>query len=471
MTQIRETIESLCVVLKYNGIAEITAETFRLAKFDNQETTKAMWFTLKNLILWLEVMKDGMTVDFNGENGIVSEELPGLVRYCKHGMFSIGYRVRSFFALPENMENGSREILLGIGWLMAKEKLIKKFATRAKKITSEDLPFKESSCTGIPHIENSLILTGHSKATNEKERLLRLIEGIISLKGKLNATLRSLLAAKNEYSCVLNRIHRATLPFPQKLSSSSSHLSAIDVYLLYHEKELIRHQESLEYENIYLRCLIFLMDKESSFWKWMESTLDAKIKDNEENPEEDEIQEPWTLSNVDYKPSKDIQGIKTQQVEFSKLLQKQESSYFDVSTKWKRYKNAVEESKEMQEEFLDVLSYLDQEVLAELNTIENDVNENSNLTAISTSVTTTPLSSLQGPLKFVTPNLQQKKKHRSIETNVNEQSAVAGVIQELSEKDELLKQELLNLKKEHDDSMVKFSLNLKDIVCIPPNLK
>ncbi|XP_031564064.1 tubulin epsilon and delta complex protein 1-like isoform X2 [Actinia tenebrosa] len=294
MTQIRETIESLCVVLKYNGIAEITAETFRQAKFDNQDTTKPMWFTLKNLILWLEMTKDGITVDFNREHGNISEELPGLVRYCKHGMFSIGYRVRSFFALPENMEklNGSREILLAIGWLMAKENLIKKFATRVKRIISEDLPFKKSCCAGVSLTENALFSTSHSRVTNENERLLRLIEEIILIKGKINAAFRSLLAAKNEYSCVLNRIHKATLPFPQKSPSSSSHLSAIDVYLLYHEKELIRHQERLEHENVYLKSLIFLMDKESSFWKWMESTLDAKLRRNEDS-EEDEIQESW----------------------------------------------------------------------------------------------------------------------------------------------------------------------------------
>jgi hypothetical protein len=475
MTQIRETIESLCIVLKCNGISEITAETFRLAKFDNPDTTKPMWLTLKNLLVWLETTKKfGKTFDSIGDNNKFSGEPPAIARYCKHEMFSRGYRLRSFFVLPENMVVGSREVLLAIGWLMAKENLIEKFASRAHRKINDDLPFRESQCAGITSavMGDSQCLRSQSKFTNENKKLLYLVEGITFLKGKLDAACRSLLAAKNEYAHLLTRIHTSTLQFPQK-SMSSNHLSALDVYLLNHEKEFIKHQEGLEYENLYLKSLILLRDKESSFWKWMESTLDVKSKSSEENLEEGDSQESLTLNKEDHKPSKEVQGIKTQQVEFTRLLQKQENLYTAVSTKWKRYKNAVEESQEVHEEFHTLLSCLDQDVLAELESIEIGTNRTTLVpsTERKSSWTQMQLSGLQGPLKLDAPCLHQKKKHRHADTPTHEQSAIARVTQELSENDALLKEELLKLKKENNDRILQVSLTLQDVVCIPPNPK
>lgn len=453
MTQIRETIENLCVVLKYNGISEITAETFRLAKFDSPEAIRPMWNSLRNTLIWLE----GTHLQGKIHS---SEGSAALVRFCKHEMFTKGYRVRSFFVLSENMSNGSREVLLCIGWLIAKEKVIQKFINQVQSVITEDLPdMDDLSCAGIQIPDFPESPKTASKSLNEL--LVSTLQEVVVLKGKLHSASRSLLAARNEYGTLLKKIHLATIPFPVK--ATSCHLSALDVYLLYHPKELDHYQDKLEMENTYLHSLLVLREKEDLFWKWLESVLDLQNKNNCEKSDNSDDEECLVLNQESYRPSKHTQNIKTKQVEISRHLQEKEKLYQQASKKWKRYREVVEKSKEMQEQFQTLLACLDQEVLEELDklyNVETDVSFNTNFTS-------TSLDTSQGTLQLLTPLTPQHKKRSKVSSHT-EESVLLKHVKELQEKDKVLKDELRKIKNENCNKITTVALTMDEMVCIPP---
>lgn len=466
MTQIRETIEKLCVVFKYNGISEVTAETFRLAKFDSPDVAKEMWISLKNILIWLEIAKKSNHLQTRTQS---SEESVAVVRFCKHEMFTKGYRVRSFFVLPENMSYGSREVLLAIGWLMAKENILQKFIEQVQSVITEDVPFLDSYCTGIAPPKYSDARKAGGKTLNEL--LAIVIQEVILLKGKLNSACRSLLAARHEYGKILQKIHAATLPFPPK-QSPSSHLSTMDVFLLYNQKELDNYQERLEIENLYLHSLLILKEREALFWKWLESTVDIQSKQHEEDPGSDdsEKEECLVLNQEGYRPCQHTQNIKAKQVELSRQLQEKQNVYQNVSIKWKRYREVVEQSNEIQDQFQTLLTCLDQEVLDELgevyNSIKTQIVSNTGQELIGTIH-----NSSQGVLQFLTPVTPQPKKRHKVTDSTTEPSVLLTYVQELQERDRLLKEELIQLKKEHNDRITKLALSMDDMVCIPPNTR
>ena len=102
MAQIRETIEALCTVLNNHCPGKISAESFRLAKFDKKEATDSLWMTL-HTVLTAESLKPSDQRHHN------------VAKFCKHVMFRKGYRVNEFFQLPADMSYGSRELMLALG--------------------------------------------------------------------------------------------------------------------------------------------------------------------------------------------------------------------------------------------------------------------------------------------------------------------------------------------------------------------
>jgi hypothetical protein len=51
MAQVRDTIELLVKVLNGNGVSKIKAESFRLAKFNNDTAVRSFYSLLQNSIL------------------------------------------------------------------------------------------------------------------------------------------------------------------------------------------------------------------------------------------------------------------------------------------------------------------------------------------------------------------------------------------------------------------------------------
>ena len=65
----------------------------------------------------------------------ISEEQ---VIYVKREMAERGFYSRDFANLPGNMVNGSRELLLALGWLMCKENIFQCFMVRCTSPLDED---------------------------------------------------------------------------------------------------------------------------------------------------------------------------------------------------------------------------------------------------------------------------------------------------------------------------------------------
>lgn len=137
MTQIRETIEALCNVLSNHSTTQVSAESFRLAKFDKDEATESLWLTLRTVLSVDDLEPESIRRD-------------NIVSFCKHKLFHKGYRVKKFYQLPEDMSCGSRELMLALGWLIAKEDVMSASLTKLEPVVFEDPPLDSSLYEKIP---------------------------------------------------------------------------------------------------------------------------------------------------------------------------------------------------------------------------------------------------------------------------------------------------------------------------------
>lgn len=346
MAQIRETIEALCTVLNNCCPEKVSAESFRQAKFDKAEATVTLWQTL-HAVLRTESLKP------------VGKSDHDVVNFCKHKMFHKGYRVNDFFRLPEDMSRGSRELMLALGWLMAKEDVVTKFTNKLEPLIFEDPPMDLSLYDKIPLPAALGDFTEPSKQKDSKNSI-DVAECLILNYNKLYSSLKSLLASKNEYTKIVCKLH--TIPKTSK-SQSSSHFSSQDVYFLRHPQKLVKYQEKLEWFCQYTKALVFWSLNELTFWKWMESVLDAKVLNDSKT--EDEIENAnGDQQNELFKPSRALQKAKEHQVELSQVLNAQEPVYRKVSKRWKKIKANLQQSgEERNENLTELLSSLDRELL------------------------------------------------------------------------------------------------------------
>ena len=132
----------MCSILKDNADISITAETFRKSKYDNPTSTPHLWDLMHLVLNYHEKdlfqglhLKDASNVGVcNNQN--ISEAFK--VKYVKKSMVELGYLSENFMSLPEDMGQGSRELLLAFGWLMCKIRLIERFVKRKVKMFDDD---------------------------------------------------------------------------------------------------------------------------------------------------------------------------------------------------------------------------------------------------------------------------------------------------------------------------------------------
>ncbi|XP_032228793.2 tubulin epsilon and delta complex protein 1 [Nematostella vectensis] len=447
MTQIRETIENLCRVLKYNSIASITAEVFRLAKFDKPEATKEMWISLANLLEWLEREQDPTN---SPPCGLADSAIA--VRLCKHKMYLKGYRAPGFYLLLEDMQVGSRTILLAFGWLMAKEEFFRKLLKNVSPcLETEELPHKDCLCSN--ELKDSLF--DHSKGMSP----LQILQAVVWMKGKICSASRSLLTARDELAILTNKIHMATCKFPPTCSMIR-HLSLFDVYLLSQPKILAQRQDTLDKHNSYLQSLLSVKTEEASFWKWMESVLDLQLKEDDENgPENDESKTLFGKIHgfAAYKPSKQVQEIKEQQVKMTKELHKYEKLYKKISKQHKMQRQILVNCPEMSQKFNELLPFIDQEICKEfqqLCQIQSTLDHRSKILFE------------RSPCAVTLAHNKSDKKHSKDITTVLDQSDIAIVAGQVEQEVKVLREKMDALSRKHQDQMAELSQLLNDVVCI-----
>ena len=58
--------------------------------------------------------------------------------YIKNEMAKKGFHSRDFASIPNDMSGGSREVLLGIGWLLCKQNVVSLFMNNVTSPLDED---------------------------------------------------------------------------------------------------------------------------------------------------------------------------------------------------------------------------------------------------------------------------------------------------------------------------------------------
>ncbi|XP_067947857.1 tubulin epsilon and delta complex protein 1-like [Watersipora subatra] len=268
MAQIKETIELLTRVLRYNGMSKIKSEVFRQAKFDKPEATNSMWKLLFEVIYYLKHRKiEDITIRAYSELSQAE-----VCMYVKTEMKMRGFVSRSFHELPNDMSEGSRELLLAFGWLMCRSGLVE--------------IFMEQCCTFLDGLSVEGDLDGLTSprrkagsAMNSNGEKCDKVAYLIWLNRKLQLSLRNISTLEAQKEKLTHRIHNLT----KGVSIDSvirDHLTVLEVMMLKHPNLLKKNLRLLEADNQRLESLIAWQDHNDNFWKWMESVLDAKLVDS-----------------------------------------------------------------------------------------------------------------------------------------------------------------------------------------------
>lgn len=443
MAQIRETIEALCSVLNSNYPTKVSAECFRLAKFNKEEATESLWSTLFTVLC-----TQNLTNPINKSS---------VVAFCKHKMFHKGYRLNDFFRLPDDMSRGSRELMLALGWLIAREDVVSSFINKLEPLVFEDPPMDLSLCDRIPLPPGLDVFRGQTNKENS-DRTIDLAECLILKYNKLNSSLKNLLGSMNEYTSIMCKLH--SVPRTSK-SQTSTHFSSQDVYFLRYPRELMKYQEKLEWFCSYAKDLVYWSVNELTFWKWMESVLDGKILDNSEK---ETAQCDGHEQAPQFKPSKDLQLAKEHQVKLSQILNAQEPTYRQVSKMWKKIKASLQSCEEGRANLSDALSLLDSKLLSEIKELQKDV--------VNYQEKCRDLKPEQVSCVCIKKLVDRDscKAGRTSREPVNK-SMASEQIMKLRRVRETLETKLRSLEEKHKEKLLQLSQAREDLVCISPGMR
>ena len=443
MAQIRETIEALCTVLNNHCTTNVSAENFRLAKFDKDEATESLWLTL-HTVLCVGSVK-------------LEDKSHNIVAFCKHKMFHKGYRVNDFFQLPDDMSRGSRELMLALGWLIASEDVVHTFLNDLEPLVVEDPPLDFSLHDTIP-LPRGLDGFKEQKKQKDCDNTVDLAESLILRYNKLHSSLKSLLGARNEYTKVICKLHSIS---KTSKSQSSSHFSSQDIYFLRYPDELIKYQEKLEWFCSYAKALVCWSLNELTFWKWMESVLDGKISDNAEKDDEEQRDDFQRCQQ--FKPSRDLQMAKGHQVRLSQILNAQEPTYRKVSKTWKKIKASLQSCEEGRANLADALSLLDSKLLSEIRELQKDLLK-------CQEKPTDRHFKPKGSVCFKKLSQGDSVKAGRTTKEVASMSMASEQITRLRREKETLENDLRKLEEIHREKLAHIAQARQDLVCIYPGM-
>ncbi|XP_045679342.1 tubulin epsilon and delta complex protein 1 isoform X2 [Phyllostomus hastatus] len=227
-------------------------ETFRRAKFDRPEAAPALWRLLFCVLSQL------------GVGGATASPAPeAQARWVKSELLSQGYPRQGLAQLPEDGSGGSRELLLALSWLLARQPLPERLLAQTHVQLGDEMPVCECdilASQGLPA----------PRAEADGPVDARHLQWLM---GKLRFRWRTLMASQQEQCALLGKIHWYT-----RGCHSDRRLGHLSVA----ETELLRDPESgrqllrrLESENARLEAALEWRHREVVFWPWMDTVLGA----------------------------------------------------------------------------------------------------------------------------------------------------------------------------------------------------
>ncbi|XP_049987936.1 tubulin epsilon and delta complex protein 1 isoform X1 [Alexandromys fortis] len=231
-------------------------EIFRRAKFDRPEAAPVLWQLLLRVLSPLAA-KDTLT-------NLAPE---AQARVVKSALDSQGYPRSALVQFPEGNSQRSRELLLALSWLLAREPFLEQLLAQTRVRLDDQLPQCECEALAIPGPLAPRVET-------ESPVDLRLVEWLM---GKLRFRWRRLISSQQEQCTLLSKIHLYTRGCHSQ--RNLDHLSVAETEMLRDPESSQQLLQALESENVRLGAALEWRQCELVFWQWMDTVLDACLSE------------------------------------------------------------------------------------------------------------------------------------------------------------------------------------------------
>ena len=312
----REAIQHLSSILTDCYIPKVPSESFRQAKFNRDEATGVLWTLLLNIIQLLHFL----------ESRTVHEDIRDSVRYhsllstssdtsrsqtatlvVRKYLLSLGYSRVEFYCT--SFDSGSRELLMALGWLLHKSRLIEKlYAYHLGMASATRIPFRankafvmngvveesESIEAEMSELMNNLSQIGLRRKAVDRYQpndIMMRMQKLAWMRGRLWAKWKSALISQTAYLRLAHRLHKCTLTQQQsRTSDKRPHLNVHELFLLRYPEQLSSYLKRMEHHMSCLQRLVQWQMYEPVFWQWMDSVLDLHERERATLLEEQEEQ-------------------------------------------------------------------------------------------------------------------------------------------------------------------------------------
>ncbi|XP_054571391.1 tubulin epsilon and delta complex protein 1 [Eptesicus fuscus] len=235
-------------------------EIFRRAKFDRPEAAPALWRLLFRVLSLPRA--DGAPAP---------RALEAQARWVKAALLAQGYPRLGLARLPDDGSQGSRELLLALSWLLAREPLLERLLAQTRVRLGDEMPVFE--VRPLPPLQCGAMASPGLPAPRVEADGPVDARHLQWLMGKLRFRWRNLMASQQEQCALLGKIHTFTRGCHS--DRSLGHLSAAETELLRDPeggRQLLRRLES---ENARLEAALEWRRRELVFWQWMDTVLGA----------------------------------------------------------------------------------------------------------------------------------------------------------------------------------------------------
>ncbi|XP_036162394.1 tubulin epsilon and delta complex protein 1 isoform X2 [Myotis myotis] len=184
-------------------------------------------------------------------------------RWVKAALRAQGYPRLGLARLPEDGSQGSRELLLALAWLLAREPLPERLLAQTRVRLGDEMPVCECGALASPGQPAPRVDTAGPVDVRRLQWLM----------GKLRFRWRNLMASQQEQCALLGKIHAYTRGCHG--DRSLGHLSVAETELLRDPEGGRQLLQRLESENARLEAALEWRRRELVFWQWMDTVLGA----------------------------------------------------------------------------------------------------------------------------------------------------------------------------------------------------
>ncbi|XP_059540478.1 tubulin epsilon and delta complex protein 1 isoform X2 [Myotis daubentonii] len=227
-------------------------EIFRRAKFDRPEAAPALWRLLFRVLSLLRA-----------DRASASRAPEAQARWVKAALRAQGYPRLGLARLPEDGSQGSRELLLALAWLLAREPLPERLLAQTRVRLGDEMPVCECGALASPGQPAPRVDAAGPVDVRHLQWLM----------GKLRFRWRNLMASQQEQCALLGKIHAYTRGCHG--DRSLGHLSVAETELLRDPEGGRQLLQRLESENARLEAVLEWRRRELVFWQWMDTVLGA----------------------------------------------------------------------------------------------------------------------------------------------------------------------------------------------------